>query len=352
MHNSFMLKALDQARLGKGFCAPNPSVGAVAVRGQVIIAAGYHAGPGKPHAEQEVLKQLSGNLGDVTLYVTLEPCNHWGKTPPCVEAIIQAGVGRVVYGFADPNPLVAANNTPALLRQHGIEVMACPLPEIDAFYQSYSYWTLTKKPWVTAKIAQSLDGKIGGPNGERVRLSNDACAEFTHTQRLHSDILLTTAKTVRNDNPRLDVRLPGYTGSKPIAILDRTLGLTADAAVFTTAGYCHVFHDETIAVKNPFPRCTYHAISSREGRLDLSAVIARLGALGYHDVWVEAGGRLFSALHEQYLVNTTLVYLVPEVLGESAGNGYHGGQILKGRRSVSWLAKEDNMILRLDWLEK
>lgn len=352
MHNSFMLKALDQARLGKGFCAPNPSVGAVAVREQAIIAAGYHAGAGKPHAEQEVLKQLSGNLGEVTLYVTLEPCNHWGKTPPCVEAIIQAGVGRVIYGFADPNPLVAANNTPALLRQHGIEVMVCPLPEIDAFYQSYSYWTLTKKPWVTAKIAQSLDGKIGGPNGERVLLSNEACAEFTHTQRLHSDILLTTAKTIRSDNPRLDVRLPEYTCPKPIAIIDRNLGLTADAAVFTTAEYCHVFHDETVDVKKPLPRCTYHAISSREAGLDLSAVIARLGALGYHDVWVEAGGRLFSALHEQHLVNTTFVYLVPEVLGESAGSGYHGGQILKGRRSVSWQAKEDNMILRLDWLEK
>lgn len=352
MHNSFMLQALNQARLGKGFCAPNPSVGAVAVHGQAIIAEGYHAGAGKPHAEQEVLRQLSGDLGDVTLYVTLEPCNHWGRTPPCVEAIIQAGVGRVVYGFADPNPLVAANNTPALLQQHGIEVVHCALPEIDAFYQSYHHWTLTKTPWVTAKIAQTLDGKIAGPNGKRVQISNAACAEFTHTQRLHCDIVLTTAATIRNDNPRLDVRLPGYACQKPLAIIDRNLSLTAEATVFSTALHCHVFHDEAVHVKNPLPRCTYHAVSSQANRLDLQAIIGRLGASGYHDVWVEAGGRLFSVLHELRLVNTTFFYIVPEVLGESASNGYHGGELLKGGRSVSWQAKADNMILRLDWLEK
>lgn len=352
MHNSFMLQALDQAQLGRGLCAPNPSVGAVAVCGQQVVATGYHAGAGKPHAEQMVLQQLPADLTDVTLYVTLEPCNHWGRTPPCVEAIIRAGIRRVVYGFSDPNPVVAANNTPALLQQHGIEVIAYPLPEIDAFYQSYYYWTLTKKPWVTAKMAQTLDGKIAGPQGERVQLSNQACAEFTHTQRLYTDIILTTAQTIHKDNPRLDVRLPGQTCGKPIAVIDSRLSLSPQATVLTTAQHCHIFHDQRIAVDMPLPNCTYHAVSSQHGVLDLNTIICQLGALGYHDVWVEAGGRLFSALHDQTLVNTTFVYVVPDVLGESASHGYHGGRILKGARSVSWQAKADNMIMRLDWLEK
>jgi diaminohydroxyphosphoribosylaminopyrimidine deaminase/5-amino-6-(5-phosphoribosylamino)uracil reductase len=180
MHEQFLLVALEQAWLGRGFCAPNPSVGAVAVQNGKIIAQAWHQSAGKPHAEQLVLSQLPTNQNDITLYVTLEPCNHWGKTPPCVDAIIQYGIKRVVYAYSDPNPVVAANKTPHLLEQHGIEVVHHPLPVINDFYHSYRHWSTTKRPFLTAKMAQTFDGKIAGPEGERVTLSNSLCSEFTH----------------------------------------------------------------------------------------------------------------------------------------------------------------------------
>ncbi|WED44555.1 bifunctional diaminohydroxyphosphoribosylaminopyrimidine deaminase/5-amino-6-(5-phosphoribosylamino)uracil reductase RibD [Legionella cardiaca] len=349
MHNYFMLAALEQAWLGRGTCAPNPSVGAVVVHNGNIIARAWHHGAGSAHAEQLVLEQIPENLNDLTLYVTLEPCNHWGRTPPCVSAIIRHKVSRVIYGFRDPNPVVAANNTPELLQAAGIDVLHFPLTEIDNFYQSYRYWILTKKPWVTVKIAQSLDGKIAGVNGKRYQLSNNYCTEFTHQNRLHADVILTTAKTILNDDPLLNVRLKDKTQGKPLAILDRRLSLGPAARVFTSATHCHIYHEESRIVEAPFPNCSYHAVPTKNGMLDLAAVLADLGKLGYHDVWVEGGGALFSTLHRENLVQRTYLYLVPEVLGDNATPAFHSDAIFTQRKMVSWDIKADNIIARLDW---
>ncbi|ASQ46146.1 Riboflavin biosynthesis protein RibD [Legionella clemsonensis] len=346
-----MLAALEQAWLGRGTCAPNPSVGAVAVHRGEIIARAWHPGAGNPHAEQLVLQQVPENLRDVTLYVTLEPCNHWGRTPPCVEAIIQRNIAQVVYGFSDPNPLVAANDTPKLLQNAGLEVLHYPLKEIDSFYQSYRYWTLTKKPWVTAKIAQTLDGKIAGVNGIPCQLSNVDCNEFTHQKRLYTDIILTTAKTIIKDNPRLNVRLKDKTYSKPLAIIDRSLSLTGKEEIFSTATHCHIFYQEGYSVKMPLPKCSYHAVPVKNKQLNLKAVIYHLGRLGFHDVWVEAGGILFSALHRENLVQRTYLYLVPTVLGENTTPAFCGDFVFTRKKRVSWEVKADNVIACLDWQE-
>lgn len=349
MHKQFLLAALEEARFGRGFCAPNPSVGAVAVQQGKIIAQSWHRGAGTPHAEILLLAQLPKDCMDVTIYVTLEPCNHWGKTPPCVDAIIKHGIKQVVYAYSDPNPVVSANNTPVLLHQQGIAVVHCPLPEIDAFYQSYRHWTFTHKPWVTAKIAQSFDGKIAGPLGARVFLSNDACAEFTHEHRMQSDVILTTSRTINQDNPLLNARMPERECSKPIAIIDSQLTLNPHSRVLANATHCHVYHDARHAVKNPHANCSYHAMPSASGHLDLDAVIHHLGCLGYHDVWVEAGAALFNALHEAGLVNRTYVYLVPEVLGQTAMPAYQNTDMFHHANTVTWQAMGDNMIARFDW---
>jgi len=139
MHEPFMHAALKQARLKRGFTAPNPAVGAVAVLDGNIIAQASHPGMGQPHAEQLLLKALPDDCSNISLYVTLEPCNHWGRTPPCVDGLIARKFKQVVYAYRDPNPLVAANNTPALLTEQGIDVVHYPLPEIDAFYESYAF---------------------------------------------------------------------------------------------------------------------------------------------------------------------------------------------------------------------
>ncbi|WP_133127792.1 bifunctional diaminohydroxyphosphoribosylaminopyrimidine deaminase/5-amino-6-(5-phosphoribosylamino)uracil reductase RibD [Legionella nagasakiensis] len=349
MHKQFLLAALEQARLGRGFCAPNPSVGAIAVQNGKIIAQAYHLGAGTPHAEQLLLNQLPANLLDITVYVTLEPCNHWGRTPPCVDAIIKYGVKRVVYGYSDPNPIVAANNTPERLRGEKIEVIHYPLVEIDEFYLSYRHWILTGLPWVTAKIAQTLDGKIAGKDGKRTFLSNSLCAEFTHKKRLQSDVILTTARTINQDDPLLNVRLPDMETSKTIAIIDGKGLLNPHAKMFATAKQCYIYHADHYKIHDGCPQSFYHAVPAQNGEVDLNAVIKHLGKVGYHDVWVEAGGRLFSALHRLGLVQQSYIYIVPGLLGEDATTGYPCGDIFRRARTVTWHPMGDNMIASLVW---
>ncbi len=352
MHEQFLLAALDQAWLGRGSCAPNPSVGAVAVHNGQIIAQTWHRGAGTPHAESLLLAELPKNLSDITLYVTLEPCNHWGKTPPCIDAIIDYGILRVVYGYKDPNPAVMANNTPELLAEKGVEVIHWPLAAIDAFYQSYQHWTATHQPWVTAKIAQSMDGKIAGPGGVRVEISNAECAKFTHLQRLHSDLILTSARTVNQDNPRLTARLNQDEVAKPVAILDAHLTLNSEASLLKTASHCHIYYDERHNPPVELDHCTYYPMPTKGDKLRLDVIIQHLGGLGYHDVWVEAGGVLFSALHQAGLVNQTYIYISSAVLGNKAVSAYHQADIFNHASQLRWQPMGDNVLASLAWEER
>lgn len=347
MHKSFMLAALEQAWLGRGLCSPNPAVGAVAVRNGKIIAQAFHAGAGSAHAEQKLLANCPENCADITLYVTLEPCNHWGRTPPCVDAIISKRVQQVVYGFKDPNPIVAANGTPQQLEAQGINVVYYPLTEIDAFYQSYVYWIKTKRPWVTVKMAQTLDGKIADEQSQPVQLSNQACFEFTHQQRLYSDVILTTARTVRQDNPALNVRKENQViQSKPVAILDTEGCIQSNAQIFKTAKNCIIFHAEHHSLN--LPDATAVPVPVSPQGLNIEKILDYLGALGFHDVWVEAGATLFNTLHQARLVQRTYLYLVPKVLGPQALNLYHH-PMMNQPFEISWEIKEDNVIAKIDW---
>lgn len=349
MHGKFLLEALAEAKLGQGLCAPNPSVGAVAVKEDKIIARAFHKGAGTPHAEQLVIAQLPENITGVTLYVTLEPCNHYGRTPPCVDAIVQYGFSRVVFAYSDPNPIVAKNNTVGLLRAHGVEVIQNTLPEIEAFYQHYKYWMHTGIPWVTAKMAQSFDGKIAGAKGERIKLSNETCNQFTHENRLLSDIILTTARTVNADNPQMNVRLPEFKGSKTIAIIDSRLELNPVSTVLSTASYCHIFYNEKCKAPEPVEKRTYHPVPADNGQLSLQGVMQILGNLGYHHVWLEAGSRFFGAMHQARLVQRTYIYLAPIILGLDAVTAYGDIDILNGAKQVTWCPMDDNMRVTLDW---
>lgn len=349
MHEQFLLAALEQARLGRGQCAPNPSVGAVAVQNGKIIAQAWHKGAGTPHAEQLLLAQIPPHTPGVSVYITLEPCNHWGRTPPCVDAIINYGVETVIFAYLDPNPVVANNNSSTTLRQHGIEVAHYPLPVIDEFYKSYTHWILTGKPRVTVKMAHSFDGKIAGSKGERVYLSNSLCEQFTHQMRAASDVILTSARTILLDNPKLNVRLNDKEESKPVAIIDSSLGLNKEAQIFSTAQHCFIYHNNGLSTS--YPNSSFYSTPKKNGKMDLAAVINHLGGLGYHDVWVEAGGALFSSLHQEGLVDRTYLYLVPTRLGENAISAYQNDGLFKREHTVSWHAMGNNMIACLDWQE-
>ena len=347
MHEQFLLAALQQAWLGRGACAPNPAVGAVAVHNGKIIAQAFHSGAGLPHAEQLLLALLPEKCTDITVYVTLEPCNHWGRTPPCVDALVLRGVERVVYAYKDPNPVVALNHTPERLAARGVDALHFPVPAIDDFYKSYSYWLRTGRPWVTVKMAQTVDGKIAGALGARVLLSNDACAAFTHQQRLYSDVLLTTAETVNQDNPLLNVRLSDQIIAKPVAILDSRGRLNARAKLHETARHCYVYQGKN-QDENQIRHSFYTVPMDGDG-LDLSAVLQHLGSLGFHDVWVEAGARLFRALHRAQLVQRTYLYLVPRVLGPDAVFLYDQDDFFRHAHEIKWQAMKDNMMVILDW---
>lgn len=352
MHKHFMLAALEQAWLGRGGCAPNPSVGAVAVYQGKIIARAWHQGVGTAHAEQLALQQIPGGLQGVSLYVTLEPCNHWGRTPPCVKAIIDYGITQVVYGFKDPNPLVSSNNTPGILQEKGIKTLHFPMTELNDFYQSYFFWTHHKRPWITAKMALSLDGKIAKKENKPCIISNMECSKFTHLQRLHTDLILTTEKTIRSDDPLLNARNDGKEEAKEVAIIDSRLLLDQRAKVIKKAKHCHIYHDQNYQVKNPIANCSYHAVPSRLGKLDLAFVIRYLGQLGYHDVWVEAGRVFFSALHQENHVQRTYLYIAPCLLGTEAISAFTDADVFKNKSRISWQIKGDNVIACLDWQEE
>lgn len=350
MHEIFMQAALDEARLYRGACAPNPPVGAVAVKDNAIIARASHRGVGTPHAEILLLEQLAGCLKDVSVYVSLEPCNHWGKTPPCVEALISRGVGRVIYGYADPNPLVSKNDTPAILKAAGIEVEHYPMRIIDRFYKSYSYFIAHKKPFLTGKIAQSLDGKIAQADGKPTVITNALCAEFTHWNRRCSDAILTTARTIEADNPRFTARCADGECSKVLVIIDSNLRLTGKEKALKQAKALHIFHDARYSAPSDVKQCHYYAVQRKENGLDLSEIIDKLGELGFHDVWVEAGGQLFSNLHCQGLLQRAYIYIAPLVLGAEAPSAFPSHAPMQWDASVSWKTMGDNIIGRLDWV--
>jgi len=314
----FLLQALELAKIRRGFCAPNPSVGAVVVSetGEVL-AMGYHLGAGYAHAEVDALKKINGKARGAVIYITLEPCCHWGKTPPCTDAIIQAGIKHVVYGFADPNPLVSQKSK-AILAAENISCEYVAVPEIMAFYASYQYWQMNKKPWVTAKIALSLDGKIAGKKGEPMQITGPELKKLTHECRQRSDAILTTAKTIILDDPQMNVRRTEII-AKPVYILDRELKLPLHAKIFSTAKSITLFHAKNISAnqikifteKNV--RCV--AVDVEQNKLNLMAVMKHIGEDGVHDLWVEAGGTCFAELARQQLLQKILIYVAPRWLG-------------------------------------
>ena len=350
MHKQYLLAALEQAESGRGLCSPNPSVGAVVVVEGKIIAKDYHHAAGSAHAEARILAQLVSQTPDAILYVTLEPCNHWGKTPPCVDAIINQGIKTVVFGYRDPNPAVMKNDTPAILARHGVKAIFYPLPEIDAFYESYEYWCVHKRPFITAKIAQTLDSKIANPDGSPCQISNEACHHFTHQQRLKTDLILTSAKTILCDNPSFTARLNGMVYDKNIAILDRNLSLNLSEKVFQQAKQCYVYHAQGKKPKKSAKRVDYQKVREYNDRLALDEVINHLGQLGFHDVWVEAGAQVFQALHLAGLVNRSYIYIAPKLLGAEAPSAFLSDCFNEQqKKTIHWLVMGDNCVLRLDW---
>lgn len=188
----------------------------------------------------------------------------------------------------------------------------------------------------------------------RVSLSNALCANFTHTHRLHTDVILTTARTINQDDPLLTARTVETCVAKRVAIIDSQCMMNQTAAVLSEAIHCDIYHSAGYDVPScPHPKCSFNPMPlTASGSLDLQAIVNHLGELGFHDVWVEAGGGLFHALHEAGLVNRTYVYLVPTTLGEAALSAHCLPDVLNRPRRLQWHTMDDNVIAQFDWLEK
>ncbi len=317
----FLKQALQQASLRRGFCAPNPSVGAVVVKDGQIIGQGCHWACGFPHAEPAALQALEKPAHGASLYVTLEPCSHHGRTPPCTDLIIRSGIRQVFFGMTDFNPRVSGGGA-QILRSAGISCTQIKCPEIEDFYQSYRHWLKTGQPWVTLKLAISLDGKIAGEQGTPVAISGEGCRKLTHQLRRQNDAILTSVQTILADDPQLNVRIDNETLAKPLYILDSNLRMPQQAKVFETCQSLTIFHAEHApvstreALERRRVRCI--AVGQGSGGLNLQEVLNHIGQDGCHDLWVEAGGRCFQSFIQQSLAQYVYIYVSPKILGPAS----------------------------------
>jgi diaminohydroxyphosphoribosylaminopyrimidine deaminase/5-amino-6-(5-phosphoribosylamino)uracil reductase len=312
-----MARALELAARGLCTATPNPRVGCVVVREGRVVGEGWHERAGAPHAEAAALADARARGEDVlgaTLYVTLEPCNHTGRTPPCAEAIAAAGIGRVVVAMRDPNP-VAAHGA-ARLAAAGIEVeFGLAEDEARALNPGFVARVTRGRPWVRMKVAASLDGRTALPDGSSQWITGEAARADGHAWRARACAVLTGIGTVRSDDPALTVRALA-TPRQPLRIVvDRHAETPAGAKVLDGGALV-----VTAAARNPaWPAAVEHlALPDPAGRVDLVAMMRELARRELNEIHVEAGNRLNGALLAAGVVDELIVYLAPSLLGDPA----------------------------------
>lgn len=316
----WMHRCLALASQGRGRTAPNPMVGAIIVRGDEVLAEGWHRAPGLAHAEVDAMAGLAGDATGATMYVNLEPCCHHGRTPPCTDAIIAAGITRVVVGVIDPDPRMQGKGI-ALLEAAGINVeVGVAQAECRALNEAYFSVLERDRPWVTVKAAITLDGRIADADGASQWITGPKAREAGHGLRNGHDAVLVGSGTLQADDPSLNTRLDGGRDALPV-LLDTELRCPEDAKVLK-------------AGRRPVIFCAEHAperslsadvvrVSHADSGLDLEAVLAHLMGRGVHSVLVEGGGTLIRSLLDLGLVDRIELFVGPKIL--AGGPGWVGG---------------------------
>lgn len=281
-------QALREAQKGIGFTHPNPPVGCVIVKDNKLIATGYHPKAGELHAEARALLVAGEAARGSTLYVTLEPCNHFGRTPPCTQAIVKAGVKRVIYGVSDPNPNVAGQGS-KVLREAGIEVEELSSPEARALIEPFSKLVREKRPYILAKIATSLDGKIAFKSGEQTQITGPETRKLVHLMREACDAVLVGSETVLVDNPQLTARFEDRPAKRQPAriVLDSRQRTNSRHKIYTKDGV-------------PSYRLTS---------------LEQLDDLGFTSILLEGGGVLLTSFLEQNRVDELAWFTAPILIG-------------------------------------
>ena len=318
-----MQHALALAEKGRGRTSPNPLVGAVVVKGNRLIAGGYHARLGGPHAEAVALRRARRRTHGATLYVTLEPCVHWGRTGPCVEKILQSGVKRVVAAMRDPNPLVQGRGI-RRLRQAGLSIKVGVL-EKEARELNRPFMTVMTqhRPYVTIKVAQSLDGKIATRSGESRWISGPQARRFVHRLREEVDAIAVGVNTVLKDDPLLLARPNGRRSRRQPKriVLDRSLRTPLSATLVKSAHLSPVIlaigKDVPQRKIRPFLKTGAQFLKVKSGgdRLDLKELLRKLAAMEVAHLLMEGGGTLIGEAFDKKVVDEVYLFIAPKMIG-------------------------------------
>jgi diaminohydroxyphosphoribosylaminopyrimidine deaminase/5-amino-6-(5-phosphoribosylamino)uracil reductase len=334
----FMRMALSLAKKGVGRTSPNPAVGAVLVRGGKVIGRGYHRAAGMPHAEIEAIRDAGGSAKGADLYVTLEPCCHAGRTGPCTEAILSAGVLRVVAATEDPNPLVAGRGL-SVLKRAGLTVENGLLEkEARELNKPYFKWMVAGKPFVTLKLAMTMDGQIAASTGDSRWVSCDRSRSIVHGMRSRADAVLVGGETFRRDDPRLTSRIRGRKNPLRVILTSRLSGISGRRVFLGGEGEVLFACPRNVPESDVKRAISLGArvirLPSRKGRIDADVFLRALAREGVTSLLVEGGGKTAGWLVAAGAVDLFVFFVAPLLLGEGirAIAGYGARSVAGGVR--------------------
>jgi len=326
----WMKRALRLAGKGRGRTSPNPMVGAVLVKDRKIVGEGYHTKAGEAHAEIVALREAGEEASGATLYLNLEPCTHYGKTPPCAPRVIEAGVKRVIIGMEDPNPLVKGKGVETL-RGGGLEVEVGVLEEeCRRLNEAFCKYIVIKVPFVILKAAATLDGKIATRNGDSKWISGGASRRFVHRLRDQVDGVLVGIGTVLRDDPMLTARVRG--GRDPYRIvLDNRLDIPEEAKVIGDSPSQLIIATTALAPAEKIEKLENKGVKIlildfKEGKVDLKSCLSRLGEIGIMSLLVEGGSRVNGSFLDEGLIDKLFLFLSPRLMGDHQALGIFGGR--------------------------
>lgn len=315
----FMKLCLKLALKAKGRTAPNPMVGALVVKNGRIIGRGYHKKAGLPHAEVIALEEAGKNAKGATLYVSLEPCAHFGKTPPCVDKIIQSGIKEVIVGMIDPNPLNNGRGI-QILKQHKIKVRVGFLEDkLRKLNEVFIKYITQRMPFVTVKVAQSLDGKIATKTADSKWITSDKARAYAHRIRQSYDAIMVGVNTILRDNPGLEAWFSKRQPHK--IVVDSQLSTPQEANIFSKNSSVIIFTlpvkpgQETENRKILAQKAKIIEVKEKEGQINLKDMMKKIAQLEITNILVEGGGTLIGSLFDERLVDKILFFISPKIIG-------------------------------------
>lgn len=324
----YMKIAIHLAKKGAGLVNPNPMVGAVIVKNDSIIGKGYHEKYGGLHAERNALRNCTQSSEGATLYVTLEPCCHYGKTPPCTDAIISSGIKRVVIGTLDPNPLVAGKSVKILQKQHIQVDVGILEKECMHLIRTFKKYISTKLPYVLMKYAMTMDGKIATYTKQSQWISCEESRKQVHKSRNEFSAIMVGVNTVIQDNPLLTCRIPN--GKNPIRIIcDTHLRTPIDSKIIQTAHFVKTyiatscFEESRIALYTQYG-CQCIQIKKKDNHIDLNDLMKKLGEMHIDSILLEGGSTLNWSAMKEHIVDEVHTYIAPKIFGGKANSPIEG----------------------------